>query len=58
MKASLPFSAFKRKQNFTTTIQVAIPFREFLILKMTPGIFMYRFKPFKAILRPGELISL
>ena len=58
METTFPFSSFKRQENLSLPVKVTIPFRIFFILEMIPGIFMDDLKPFQAILRTCQQVSL
>ena len=58
MEASLPFTTFECKEDLTTTIEVAIPFRILLIFEVLPHIVMDLLEPIKALLVSSKLICL
>ena len=58
MEASLPLSTLKGKENFTATVQVAVPLRVFSILEMRPHVIVELLEPLKALLVAGQLVSL
>ena len=50
MEASLPLSALKSQQYFSTTVKVTIPLWVFGILEMRPHIIVQLLEPLKALL--------
>ena len=58
MEASLPFSALEGKEDFSATVEVAVPFRIFLILEMCPHIIVDLLEPLQTLLVSGQLVCL
>ena len=58
MEASLPFSTLEGQEDFSATVQIAIPLRILGILEMRPHIIVNLSEPLEALLVSCELICL
>ena len=58
METTFPFSALERQEDLSSSVQITIPFRIFLILEMRPHIVMKLHEPFQAFLVSCKLVSL
>ena len=58
METAFPLSTLQGQENFTATVQVAVPFRIFGILEMRPHVIVKFLEPLKALLVAGQLVSL
>jgi hypothetical protein len=47
METTLPLAALDRKKHFSPAVQIPVPFRVLVVLKMIPGIFLENFKPYR-----------
>ncbi len=58
METSFPFTPLEWEKHLTATVQVAIPFGIFGILKMFPSIVVDTFKPFQTFLVACQPVTL
>lgn len=58
METTFPFSALEGEEDFSPTVEIAVPFRIFDILEMLPHVVMDLLEPLEAFLVAGKLIGL
>ena len=58
MEAALPLSSLESQKDFSAAVEVAIPFRIFLILEMCPHIVVDLLEPLQTLLVSGQLVCL
>ena len=58
MEAALPLAALEGQQDFTATVQVAVPLRVLGILEMRPHVVVELLEPLQALLVAGQLVAL
>ena len=57
MEAALPLSSLESQEDFSAAVEVAIPFRIFLILEMCPHIVVNLLEPLKTLLIACQLVA-
>jgi len=58
METSFPLTALESEQHLSPPVQIAEPFRIFLILEMSPHVVVKLHEPVETLLVSGELITL
>ena len=58
VEAALPLSTLEGKEDFTTTVKIAVPLRILLILEVSPHIVVDLLEPLEALLVACKLVTL